>query len=172
MLRDKGFEIKTSTVFTLLIAIALLGLCIERLFDFGWKMQDGLFPLIIGIPTIALGTAQIILDMRHRQKPKEAGTGIASDASIGIWIRSLKGENLCYVIAFAWIVGLVIMIYLLGYYVAIPLFLLLYFKLHGRRWRSSIALCLIISAVLYLSFVLGFKFTFYKGLLFKGLMFF
>ena len=172
MLRDKVFEIQTSTAFTLLIAIVLLGLCIERFFDFGWKMQDGLFPLIIGIPTIALGTAQIVRDTRHRQKPKEAGTGGAGDDSLSIWIRSLKGENLCYVIAFAWTAGLVLILYLLGYYVAIPLFLLLYFKLHGRGWRSSIALCLIISAVLYLSFVVGFKFIFYKGLLLKGLTFF
>jgi hypothetical protein len=140
---------------------------LERLSAF--TPRDGLFPIIVGVPTLTLALAQIWLDTQPRPETKEAGIREESDERFSTWIRELKGKNLCYVIAFAWTAGLALAIYLLGYYVTIPSFLLLYSKLHDRGWRSSIVLTVTVSVFLYLSFVVGFKFEFYPGLLFESL---
>ena len=157
---------KATTGFTVLLGIFCLAF-IADIFTGEWRRRDVLFPVVIGIPTIALAIAQVWLDTRRAQKPGEASSGTGAEARISVWLRDLYGTNFDYVLAFFWAIGLVVAIYLLGYYIAIPLFLIFYFKLHDRGWRSSAILTIAISAVLYLSFVIGFRFYFYQGLLIK-----
>lgn len=160
---------KITTGFTVLFALFCLGF-IADIFIGEWRRRDVLFPVIIGIPTIALAIAQVWLDTRRAQKPGEANSGTGAEARISVWIRDLYGTNFNYVLAFFWAIGLVVAIYLFGYYITIPLFLIFYFKLHERGWRSSAILTVAISAVLYLSFVIGFRFYFYQGLLIKFIL--
>ena len=69
----------------------------------------------------------------------------------------------------AWLWGLGIGIYLAGYAVAIFLFVLLYMKWLGARWRTAIVCAIISPLVVYGVFQLALKMDLYRGLLFSWL---
>ena len=66
----------------------------------------------------------------------------------------------------AWVVGLFLGIYLLGFFVAIPVFIFLYLCLHGKRWIVAIGLAALMEAVIYGLFTVALRIDLYRGLLF------
>ena len=156
---------KTETLFTILLALVMLTLVLIALFSY--PLQAKLFPLVIGIPTLILAAIQVVRDTLPRFQPRKDNAGKGNGERFSSWIRELKGKNLGYLLTFAWIAGLILAIFLIGFYGAIPMFLFLFFKLHGQRWLFSTIMTIVMSSVLYAVFVLGFKFTFYEGLLFS-----
>jgi putative tricarboxylic transport membrane protein len=67
---------------------------------------------------------------------------------------------------FAWAAGLVLATYLLGFYIAGPLFSLAYLRWRGRGWLASIIFAAAMLAFLYGVFELGLKSPLYRGFLF------
>jgi len=66
----------------------------------------------------------------------------------------------------AWIAGLALIMCSIGLLAGLPLFTFLYLKLHRQSWLLSIVITLIMLAVIWGGFVVGFKMPLYKGLLF------
>ena len=58
---------------------------------------------------------------------------------------------------------------LLGFMVAIPLFLLSYLKAHGTKWRLAIIFAVLTTATIYGVFILALDVNLYQGFL-LGLM--
>jgi len=61
--------------------------------------------------------------------------------------------------------GFFLGIYLLGFLIAIPLFILSYMKWLGTGWRVAITFTLIIPAIIYSAFEVGLHIDLYRGLL-------
>ncbi len=72
-----------------------------------------------------------------------------------------------YSLVGAWVLGLFLAIYLLGFIIAIPLFLLSYLKMHGAKWRLAITCAAATTAIVYIVLVLALNVFLYKGLLFS-----
>ena len=79
----------------------------------------------------------------------------------------LKRSQLRYLSVVAWMAGLLVMIYLIGHLVSVPLFVLLYLKLHGERWLLTISVSLGALAVVYLGFIIALGRPLHEGLLFR-----
>ncbi|MFC1816467.1 tripartite tricarboxylate transporter TctB family protein [Thermodesulfobacteriota bacterium] len=72
--------------------------------------------------------------------------------------------------AFAWTVGTLFAVYLLGFHIAIPLFSILFLRFHGDvTWFKSIVLTAVLYGSVYLFFVVVMDVELYEGILFGAL---
>ena len=113
--------------------MALSGAAVVVALDWPWKAK--LFPLVIGIPVFCLATAEVLWSVF-----RAADRGGAMDFQISthlprnvVLARSLRATG--------WMIGFFGAIVLLGFPIAVPLFVFLYLKLQGREgWGLSVAM--------------------------------
>jgi len=109
-----------------------------------WPWKPALFPLAIGIPLFCLAAGEILWSLlrpqeRVQAKDFQVSTGIAP----GLARRRAAA-------AIGWIAGFFSAIVLLGFPLAVPLFMLLYLRLQGREgWIVSVALTAAVWAVFW-----------------------
>jgi hypothetical protein len=68
-----------------------------------------------------------------------------------------------------WIVGCALGIYLVGFLISVPLFLVGYLKKAGRGWIAGIIIAAITTTFLYAVFEVGLGIKLYRGLLPRSL---
>jgi hypothetical protein len=117
-----------------------------------WPFATGLFPLTIGIPALLVSAGQLGRDLfvmlrGPTEKDRAADEhihDIAVDRSVPIRIAVRRAG-----IFFAWIAGLFALILLIGFKVAIPLFMLAYLKLSSRAgWTLTLLLIAVVLALM------------------------
>ena len=65
----------------------------------------------------------------------------------------------------SWIGGYALIIYLAGFVLAVPLFILFYMKSHGSGWLASITTAFLFTGIVYSVFELAFRIILYRGVL-------
>ena len=143
---------RASTIFALVV-LAIAGIII--IVSLGYSYEASLFPLLITIPMAALAVAQIIKETRAKAELPQQGEKVSG--------KGIFGK---YLAVPAWMVALLLIIYLIGLLMGFPLFIFLYLKLHHQSWLLSIVMTLVTIAVIYGGFVIGFKIPLWEGLLF------
>jgi putative tricarboxylic transport membrane protein len=140
--------------------ISLLALALWQSRNFGFRA--GLFPWVIGTPTLLLALFQLAKDLRS---DKKAGAPqLESEAKIEISPEIVTRRTLTIL---GWTVGFFIAIWLLGFSVAVPLTLVLYLKLAGHEKWPTIAMVTFFSWLFfYLLFERTLKVPFPDGLIF------
>jgi hypothetical protein len=127
-----------------------------------WPWKAALFPLMIGIPLFCLAAAEALWAFFGSPARSAAG----KDFQLAIGPQSARRTAL----AFAWILGFFATIILLGFPIAVPLFVFLYLRLQGREsWLVCIVMTLAVWAVFYglfdrllhLPFAAGWIFTWF-----------
>ena len=116
-----------------------------------WEIQARLFPWVIGVPGLLLSIWQFAKDSLYRGEsyPFEEHSGIMDlpvDRSVPlsvVWWRASRAAS--------WILGLFFAVWLLGFIVSVPLFVLLYIKLEAR---AGLGVSLIAAASM-LIFIVG-----------------
>ena len=104
-----------------------------------WPWKAALFPLAIGVPLFCLATAELLWSFFGEAK----GEAVEGDPE-------LEGATRRMLVAAAWMVGFLAAIVLLGFPIAVPLFLLLYLRLQGGEgWITSIVITAIVWGVFY-----------------------
>jgi hypothetical protein len=115
----------------------------------GWQIYARLLPWVVGLPMLALALCQLALDIRH------GGTKVnhitPSGAACEIAAPVVQSRTISIL---AWLLGLFLAIWLLGFSISIPLFTLLYLKIESQE---SWWLAIFLSAVAW-----GFFFGFFK----------
>jgi hypothetical protein len=133
----------------------LFTLCMMMVFSYvvvsarGWPLGSRLFPWFVGISMLVLTLIQSALELCQSARPEspeeDQETGdLQVDWTIGtrLVVRRVS-------IIFGWLVGLFLGIWLFGFFIAVPLFVLLYLKFQGREgWLLSFSLTL--AALLFL----------------------
>ena len=120
-----------------------------------------LLPLLVGIIVFILAAIGLVQDITA--KDKAAGTVIEDETSK----KKEAGERLHdYFPIGVWVIGISVFIYLLGFIITIPLFVLAYMKTHGVRWLVSIISTILITLLVYGGFEYALRVTLYRGLLF------
>jgi hypothetical protein len=105
----------------------------------GWPRRAALFPRVIGVPLFFLALGEMLLSVCGRAETKE-GYAVDFEFTKGIEPTLARKRTLAI---FLWVVGFFLAILLLGFPVAVPLFVFLYMKLAGgERWTLSLALTL------------------------------
>lgn len=120
------------------VVIFAIGVATARV----WRWDTRLFPWTIGIPALILAAWQMIWDFRGGRaqssaevKANEAVGDIPMDSSLSADVvkrRTLR--------AIAWIGAFLVSIWLVGFLVAIPIFVLLYLLFEARAGLGSAVL--------------------------------
>ena len=117
-----------------------------------WPPKAALFPLVMGIPLLVLALAQMVIDLRERQRPEgPPGAALAALAILG------------------WMAGFIAVVLLIGFPLAVPLLIFAYLRVAAREpWPLSIALAAAAWGIFYLLFQKLLHFPFEAGLLIGG----
>ena len=141
---------RSSVIFSGLIGIFIMLLMVAG--GLNYRFNTMLFPYIIGIPTVILCIIQIIEGMKKERESSEGG--------------EVKNDKRNYLRASAWIAGFIVALYSIGYVLAIPLFLVIYLKLHGERWLLTIIVSGVVLGIIWGTFALWLRVPLHQGVLF------
>jgi hypothetical protein len=108
-----------------------------------WQMHARLLPWVIGFPMLILTISQLVLDIRRKgnsaEETKQATGEIPADVARRRAISIL-----------AWILGLFVAIWLLGFHISVPLFTFLYLKIESEEtWWLAILLSVVAWSFLF-----------------------
>jgi hypothetical protein len=117
-----------------------------------WPSKAALFPLVMGVPLLVLALVQMVIDLRTPGTREDApGAGRAATAVL------------------AWMAAFIALVLLLGFPLAVPLFIFGYLTIAGREsWLLSLVLAGIAWGAFYLLFQRLLHFPFEAGLLIGG----
>jgi putative tricarboxylic transport membrane protein len=123
----RGVHFGPAALFTLVIA-TIIAVALFQSRNFGFRA--GLFPWVIGIPTLLLALVQLMKDITVHKKERAGDHETIPPAVVRRRTLSILG----------WTLGCFLAIWLLGFSYAVPLFIFLYLKLEGREgWLMSVA---------------------------------
>jgi hypothetical protein len=163
----------------LLLAFAGVMFCLT----FGLGRVARMVPFAIVVPTLLLLVFQLLLDLLPRlaqsygrlenrdlfgvqglrEKLAEGGEAAEGEAAEGGQVGRKEGR------AFLWLFLMLGLIYLLGLFMALPLYTLLYLKSGAERWLTAIVMALTIACLIYGVSLLDPGARLYAGLLWNWL---
>jgi hypothetical protein len=138
----------------LFLALGLFGI-IESLTFVYW--ESIVLPLGVSIIIFILAGVQVAREWRRDRAAKAAATAKESDT---------KAENRRLWPVLGWAAGLCLAIYLLGFYIAIPVYAFAYLKWRRRSWLMAVIFAVALLVFSYAVFTIGLKVPLYKGLIF------
>ena len=99
-----------------------------------WSWDTGLFPYAVAIPALILALCQLVLDVKNTQKN---GVGSESPAPqiMDITVDQSLPKEVVWrgtAVAFGWILCFVVSIWLVGFLIAVPLFVFFYLWYQAR----------------------------------------
>ncbi len=102
-----------------------------------WPLKAALFPIVIGVPIIVLAGIEGILTLWKNEGTRE-GHAVDLQFTDNIPPAVMRQRALR---AFGWLLGFYVLIVLVGFPIAIPLYVFLYLKIEGREgWLLSLTL--------------------------------
>ncbi len=138
-------------------AALLVFLIVIDLYTLEYPPEVRLFPWVVGLPAAIMMLVQTGKDIsRLREGTQEEEHSPEKES-----------EPWAYALIIAWMVGFLIMIYVLGFLVGIPLFVFLYLKTHALGWLRSFGLAAGLIIVIYLIFSMGMDIRLHPGLIFS-----
>ena len=91
----------------------------------GWPLRTGIFTIVVGIPVFCMATVEVFLSLLGNQEESEY-QGLSARRAF---------------LAFLWIIGFFLLIFFFGFSIAVPLFVFLHLRWHGKeRWAIALAL--------------------------------
>ena len=131
--RPRQIQFGTAALFTTAI-IVLLALALWQSRNFGYRA--GLFPWVIGIPTLLLAMGQLIRDLYGKKKEKKAGLAQSVETHVDLAPEIVRQRTVAIL---CWTIGFFVAIWLIGFSYAVPLTIFLYLKLAGKEnWPITI----------------------------------
>ncbi len=127
-----------------------------------YPMAAKRLPLAVSLLGIILSLMVIWEAMRPSRQPEKGEEAPLAEEDVH---AKVAGDALMK--ALAWVVGVLVAVYLLGLQVGLAFYAFLYCKLHGGGWLGSVVLGLGIMIFIYLIFVLLLNTIFPAGLLFE-----
>ena len=107
----------------------------------GWPWKAALFPLATGVPLFCLAAAELLWACLGSEEKRDSMELALSTDALGARRITLAG---------GWMLAFFAAIVLLGFMIAVPLFLFLYLKLQaGEGWTLSIGLTAAVFAAFY-----------------------
>lgn len=105
--------------------------------SFPWPRRAALFPRLIGVPLFILALVEVCFSVFGREGAR-TGHAVDFEFTSHIGAQLVKKRTLEI---FLWVVGFFLLILLLGFPIAVPLFVFLYLKLAGgESWTLATVL--------------------------------
>jgi len=154
-----GLRFDRRVVFTVCVVI-LLALALWQSRNFG--VRAGLFPWVIGTPTLVLALIQLAKDFKGHKKV--SGPAFEGEGAVEVSPEVATRRTLTIL---GWTVGFFIAIWLLGFSYAVPLTMVLYLKLAGReKWPITVIMTFCTWGFFYVLFQRILNVPFPDGLIF------
>jgi hypothetical protein len=128
------------------------------------ELKVKLMPSLMSGAAIVLALIALINDLRSGSKgsaPTDEDGDVIEDEQL------LKTPLIAYFQAFGWFVALIVVVYCLGFLIAIPLWLLVYLWKQGYKWWTALATGVILSVICYVVFTVLLQIELYQGLITK-----
>ena len=156
-----GLHFGLPALFTVAV-IVVLALALWQSRNFGYRA--GLFPWVIGTPTLILAFAQLAKDLYGKKGGNPALPGEAAEAEVEIAPKIVLKRTLSILL---WIIGFFLVIWLLGFTYAVPLTILLYLKFAGgESWLMTATVTFFAWLFFWALFEKSLNVPFPEGLLF------
>jgi putative tricarboxylic transport membrane protein len=154
-----GLRFDKQVLYTVCV-ISLLALALWQSRNFGFRA--GLFPWVIGTPTLLLALFQLAKDLRGHKKA--SAPQLEGEATVEVSREAATHRTLTIL---GWTVGFFIAIWLLGFSYAVPLTMVLYLKFAGReKWPITVIMTFCTWGFFYLLFQRMLNVPFPDGLIF------
>ena len=144
------------TVVMLVIFIALTGIAMT--YPQGARFQ----PLVVGLPAIALCLLQLAIELRahSRTNAEERRSAAPAVEPVPAGAVQLRRE----LVVWGYVLGLVAGVLLVGFWLAIPLFLIAFLRYEASTdWSTALALGIGAAGCLYVLFELGLRVALHEG---------
>jgi TctA family transporter len=115
------------TAFALAV-IVVLAIALWQSRNFGFRA--GLFPWVIGTPTLVLAFGQLARDL-YGKKKRPSNLPDVGEVHVDIEPKVARQRTISIIL---WTIGFFVAIWLLGFSYAVPLTILLYLKFAGENW--------------------------------------
>lgn len=149
----------------------------------GYNPLARLLPLVVAIPIFILSVVQFLLDLREalgegRAKTAKGAKEPSATEQFPEGQSKEKGKRKLTpqearrgeLLAVGWIFGFFALIILVGFQIAIALFVFLFTRLYGREgWQTCIGLAAVCWIIVYVVFVVMLKSNLYPGVVFEAL---
>lgn len=144
----------------LAIAVVLLLVAVVATWTaYSYTRSSGLFPIFAGWLFIALVAIEVSVQLRKLRRPAAAETADTRGSRREALINELSGP--------AWLVSLLLSIWLAGFLIAIPAYLFVFLALAAKRsWGQSALIAVVVTACVYVVFAWLLEYRLYAGLLF------
>lgn len=153
-------EEKAFMILTLAVAAGM------TVFSFSFTGGSRTLPLISGIFSSILLT--FLIAMSFSPKLSSWYGRLERKAGADEAVAVTAGERKKELLIFTWFIGGVFLVYLLGFIIAIPLFLFLFLRFRAKEsWTMSLVLPFMITAVIYGTFVMVLKVPLEGGIFFQ-----
>lgn len=120
-----------------ILSLVVAGASLYALYaSLAWPYRTALFPRVIGIPLFILAMTEMALSLNVGRSERQ---GHAVDFQFSTDIDPALARRRTLLI-FSWILGFLLLILLVGFPLAVPLFVFLYLKLAGERWLFSLVM--------------------------------
>jgi len=160
-------RITVSLVLNSIITAVFAGMLVIAL---GWPGRSRVFPVIIAIVGLTFSLIQQVKEMSSVSRKNGAAPG-AGDGAAALTAKKTKATPKSEAIMLLWTLGGMGLVWVFGFWVAIPAFLIIFMRLYGHEsWKLIWVVAGIAWGACYVVFHLGLKFSLYGGLL--GLTFF
>jgi len=155
--------------FSLLLLLIVL---VFVLLSFGYSADARLVPLVVGIPTLALAIL-VLLGERYPRLTTLFDVSLEDLGKVG-HAESAPTETHStgkLLALLAWMFGLLILVFLAGYVIAIPIFTLLFLKISTRAsWLKTIIITLIMGGIIYGGFEVWMRGNLFEGMFFEAIL--
>ncbi len=121
--------------------------------------KSKLLPILVGSIVFILAAVALKQEIFPAKRQAAAGTGLRAGGEV-------KQTGRAYLTAWAWVIGFFVAIYLIGFIIAIPLFILAYMKSHRIGWATAVTFAILTVAFVYGVFDLAVGINLYPGLIF------
>jgi hypothetical protein len=128
----------------------------------GWTFKAALFPLAVSIPFVVLVAIQLAYEVFGRG---ETAAGPAVDVEFTADVPSDVARRRA-IVTFLWVGGFILLVYLVGFPLGVPIFVFSYLVLQGQvGWPISVGLTLAASLFFYGVFQQILRLRFEEGLM-------
>jgi hypothetical protein len=144
----------------------------------GYNFKARLIPLVVALPCLAMAIYRFAVDLKGKEKEGLSGEDellkdIMDKVDVTVdhkekkeKISSEEKKRRFFNMA-VWILGFVVLIFLFGFLIAIPVFTLLFMRYHKESWILSLSCAVGLCVSVYIAFVVIAKTILYEGLIFK-----
>lgn len=149
---------------SLFYLILLIGLAAAFVTTLGYPSRARLFPIIV-ISFCGVFVLWALVKMfiaRHKASSLDEYMQKNEET-----LKPDEGYRRQFFFAFAWIGAFILLLWLLGFVVGLPIFVFAYIKTYEESWRLAIISTIIMFLIVYVVFAVLLKIPLYEGLLFQ-----